>query len=425
MTAIAPPLTGSYFESDIPDAGLKIQLNQDVIGRLAAAVMEGFKMVPRRGLEVGGLLLGHTEPGCVIVDEFEPIESEHQRGPSWLLSDKDRQQLAEAASGANDPAKDTRVVGLYRSQTRAGFAPSEEDIALMHELCPEGECVFLLVKPEGIGRSSALFAAGDGLKKFSEVFPFRGKVSAPVQPLRAETPRAPTPEAQPTARIHEAAPPELDRVHRLDTARVMEGFNADKELQPVEPARTPGTSSLVAQIACTLAILVCASIAGYVAAKWWTASPQAETLPASPSPASMALHATWAGSSLRLDWDRNSATVRNASGGVLWIDDGAQHRRLDMAVDDLTQGSIQYWPSSNDVSFRLAVFTPKATMSESVRALSVPVPSRAPAQEPRPPSPPPVTTAAKAPAQKSRRAADSRRSAETRHRGSASRQALK
>src|SRR5579884_1900460 len=113
MSAIAPPLAGSYLESDIPDAGLKIQLNQDLIGRMAAAVMEGFKMVPRRGLEVGGLLLGHTEPGCVVIDEFEPIESEHQRGPSWLLSDKDRQQLAEAASGANDPAKDTRVVGLY------------------------------------------------------------------------------------------------------------------------------------------------------------------------------------------------------------------------------------------------------------------------------------------------------------------------
>src|SRR5581483_11654984 len=157
MAAIAPSLTDGYLESEIATAGLKIQFNPDVIYRLNAAVMEGFKLVPRRGLEVGGLLLGRVDAGTVVVDDFAPVASEHQHGPSWLLSEKDKEQLADALSKANDPDKPTRVVGMYRSQTRAGFAPSEEDIAVFKE---HGGSIFLLVKPEGIGRSSALFAAG-------------------------------------------------------------------------------------------------------------------------------------------------------------------------------------------------------------------------------------------------------------------------
>ena len=69
MSAIARPLAGRYFETGIPGADLKIQLSLDVIVRLGLGVMEGFKLVPRRGLEVGGLLLGRVEQDCVIIDE--------------------------------------------------------------------------------------------------------------------------------------------------------------------------------------------------------------------------------------------------------------------------------------------------------------------------------------------------------------------
>jgi hypothetical protein len=98
----------------------------------------------------------------------------------------------------------------------------------------------------------------------------------------------------------------------------------------------------------------------------------------------MALHATWTGGSLDLEWDRAAPSIRRASGGVLWIDDGAKHRRLDLGIDELMQGTIQYWPMSSDVAFRLEVFSPEGKTTESIRAVSVPVP------------PPPAPTAAAA-----------------------------
>ena len=123
----------------------------------------------------------------------------------------------------------------------------------------------------------------------------------------------------------------------------------------------------------------------------------------------MALHVTWTGSSLDLRWDRHSQSIRRANGAVLTIDDGEQHRRLELALDDLTQGSIQYWPTSTDVAFRLDVFTSDATDSESVRVVNIPIPPRPPSAEAKP-----ADMTEPIPPKSSRRT-------EPRHRGSAAR----
>jgi hypothetical protein len=164
-------MAAGYFECYIPNENVRIQFNQDAMDRLGAVVMEGFKAVPRRGLEVGGLLMGRVENDCVIVEDIEAVDSEHQRGPSWLLSEKDKRLLSAAVARVNnDDTSGMRVVGFYRSQTRAGFAPAEEDVALMEEH-GDGR-VFLLVKPEAGWRSTALFAAGDGLRATPRCFRF-------------------------------------------------------------------------------------------------------------------------------------------------------------------------------------------------------------------------------------------------------------
>src|SRR5262249_12146875 len=91
--------------------------------------------------------------------------SEHKHGPSWLLSDKDREALAEAAGLANQNPDGTAVVGMYRSQTRAGAAPAPEDEALLEQFAACGARMFLLVKPEaGQPSTVRLFEAGEGLR---------------------------------------------------------------------------------------------------------------------------------------------------------------------------------------------------------------------------------------------------------------------
>jgi hypothetical protein len=362
MSAITPLAGVCYLESGIPDADLKVQLNADVVNQLNAAVVEGFKLVPRRGLEVGGLLLGRVEHGCVIVEDFEAVDSEHRRGPSWLLSDNDRKLLAEAVARANAADRVTRVVGLYRSQTRAGFAPAEEDVALMSEHCVDARRVFLLVKPDAIGSSTAMFRAGDGLRASSEVFPFRARPAA----AQARPPRV-------------LAPPP---VPKLQTARVLEGFEAGAPaagsgMRQKLPAQPHAARRLVARAALIAGMILCGGAGGYELAKLWTKAPPPRPEPQSSTP--IALHATWNGSSLDLDWDRNAPQIRQAKSAVLWIDDGTKHRRLALGSDELLQGSILYWPQSSDVAFHLELFTTEATASATARVLGMPVPERAPA----------------------------------------------
>ena len=408
MSAARPVVPG-FFECIVPDANVKILLSLEAIDRLAAAAMEGFKAVPRRGLEVGGLLLGRVEGDCVVVEDIEAVDSEHQRGPSWLLSEKDKQLLSATIARVNDDANGLRLVGLYRSQTRAGFAPADEDVTLMREYSSGDRPVFLLVKPEAVGRSTALFAAGNGLQAISGIFPFRARLGGSVPPAFTpargiSAPPTPPPPAADTPRIetHQDQLP-AGHVPRLSTARVMEGLAQDVDRQPAgwhEPVRRQGLSLLepvnqheptgmFSRILWMVVILLCAGAGGYGLARWWTAQPRRQVA----GTQSIALHAIWSGTNLHLQWNRDAPLIRQANRGILWIDDGMHRRHLDLKAEDLTNGSIQYWPSSSDVEFKLEVFTPGGGASESIRALSVPLPPAAAAPAPMPEPAPPATEA--------------------------------
>src|SRR5262252_4474754 len=82
---------------DVPGNPVSVRLSAGVILRLRAAVCKGFQAAPRRGLETGGLLIGtKRQTGSQIVVEvsdFEPVDSEHAAGPSYLLSNTDRRLL--------------------------------------------------------------------------------------------------------------------------------------------------------------------------------------------------------------------------------------------------------------------------------------------------------------------------------------------
>src|SRR5438132_14273250 len=91
------PPNAAFYEWNSPRNSMTIRLDVDTARRLALVVKGGFEALPTRGLEVGGLLLGRSTPEdrpTTIIEDFEPIESEHRRGPSYTLSEKDRGLLA-------------------------------------------------------------------------------------------------------------------------------------------------------------------------------------------------------------------------------------------------------------------------------------------------------------------------------------------
>jgi hypothetical protein len=347
-------------ECRIADVNLTVRLDPDVSARLDAAVMEGYKAVPRRGLEVGGLLLGSIQGDGVLVDDFVPVESEHLHGPSYLLSDKDKTFLAAEIARVQAEAGSARVVGLYRSHTRPDFAPTAEDQALMTAHCPSDSSVFLLLKPQmGAPVSAAWFAAGRGLWD---------------KPTEFSLPRGAATE-----------PPRHSDVMRLRLTKVLEAA-AEREAEILPPRPPPRTHRWIAPAA----ILLLSAAAGYGTAAWWTTKPRA----ALPNPLPMALRVTLDHGFLHLGWDRHSPSIRNAAAGIVWIEDGGNQRRLDLRPADLTEGSIQYWPKSSEVRFKLELLASQG-MTESIRATGIPLVSEV--HHPETGAPPPARSTANPP----------------------------
>src|ERR1700677_5163334 len=81
-----------YYVWELPGKPIVVHLQLDLIDRLSAEVMRGFGAVPKRGAEVGGVLLGTMEQGAqtiVRVDDFEVVPCEYKRGPSYLFTADD------------------------------------------------------------------------------------------------------------------------------------------------------------------------------------------------------------------------------------------------------------------------------------------------------------------------------------------------
>src|SRR5260370_29928453 len=88
-----------YYVWEIPGKPVAVHLHLDVVDRLLAEVMRGFGAVPKRGAEVGGVLLGtieHSDPALVRVEDFEPVDCNYKCGPSYLFVDQDRRAFEEA-----------------------------------------------------------------------------------------------------------------------------------------------------------------------------------------------------------------------------------------------------------------------------------------------------------------------------------------
>ncbi|MBI4909413.1 MAG: hypothetical protein HY820_37690, partial [Acidobacteria bacterium] len=172
----------TFYVWEVPGKNVVIHLDFAVVDRLLLEVMRGFGAIPRRGAEVGGLLLGSVEAGertIVRVEDFEPIVCEHRRGPSYLLSEADTGRYEESVARHRfNPEKRLYAIGGYRSHTREGMALTSEDLKQWESYYPEAASIFLLIKPFATRVSMAgFYFREEGGKIQSEApyleFPFR------------------------------------------------------------------------------------------------------------------------------------------------------------------------------------------------------------------------------------------------------------
>ena len=165
---MAPTVQDGWLVWEVPGKPVSVRLSLDVVSRLGMAVQEGFKALPRRGLEIGGLLIGTARDAgtltVVDVDDFEPVESEHATGPSYVLSDADRRLLKERIAAREAAPKLPPVVGFYRSHSRKDFAITADDASLFSTYCTKASDVFLLIKSNEVGPPTGGFIIREGGK---------------------------------------------------------------------------------------------------------------------------------------------------------------------------------------------------------------------------------------------------------------------
>lgn len=251
MNAVAP--AQQFFVWQAPGKPVEAHLNLGMVDRLGFAVSEGVQALPRRGLEIGGLLLGHahrSESGIVVeIEDFELIDCEHAVGPSYLLTAKDR-ELMEARIRQRKSGGKLEVVGAFRSHTRKEFSVTPEDLDLLSGYFAGATDVFLLIH----ALRDAPLTAGFAIREGGEIrsitpyapFPFRGltlesgayrllsaeaPATAPVareappapalrEPLKpaAEAPRVPVVQAPPQAIVLVIQLPHLPSMEQLRSA---------------------------------------------------------------------------------------------------------------------------------------------------------------------------------------------------------------
>src|SRR5262249_31530662 len=123
--------------------------------------------------------LGHVNSARseIVVENSEPVESEHLQGPSWLLSERDRTILRQAIARAQKPGNRLQPVGFYRSHTRDGFDFDDQDNALLRDFFADKPSVCLLVKPSIKEPSAAQIGVREGESLVSLTqFPFHAGV---------------------------------------------------------------------------------------------------------------------------------------------------------------------------------------------------------------------------------------------------------
>jgi proteasome lid subunit RPN8/RPN11 len=297
----------------VPECPFAIEYPAAVLDQIRLAVMDAFFAIRHGGLEIGGVLFGRYREGSLRIETFRMLECAHEAGPSFTLSDADRDRLQDLLESA--AADGLSPVGWFRSRTRSHICLSEADIALYDTYFREPWQVVLVLRPEVMRPTRAgFFVRVDGR-------------------LRVD------------ASLGEFA---------------LEPWNAAAEKPPTLPepkflneAPTPRSSSRMLWIAALIVSLVGATFAGWRYLDPRTAAHEG-----------ISLEALDRSGQLQLLWDRSARSVRSASRAKLEITDGPARLSTDLEAAQLQRGSFYYARRSERVDIHLTVIGPNGRSTD-------------------------------------------------------------
>lgn len=394
----------------------EIYLRPSVMGRLGTESWVAFKRVPRRGLEIGGVLLGRIERDedstTFWIEGFAAVESEHRSGPSYVLSESDLERLQDEIR-KNGSAS----IGIFRSQTRSEqLVIQEPDAALLERYFDPIDALFLMVGP--VPGKAALFIRTNGHLSCVHEFPLTSlssalKGSQNLRSQEADPPANPGPEIR-RAVTRLVRQPEAP-VTRLETPKVDASGSVDPHLdRPADPPpssphehpqETPGkknTESLETAmnvtpagrsgvkrapwiLAATLAVLLVTAALSVRSNSSLGSSAPGSSAPARSALEFIQLGVDREGTSLRIHWDRNSPALRDATRAVLHVQDGEIQVDRILTASDLSSGSAAYEPKNAELAFRLDVYSANPRATGLVQVMNLPAQLEIPQARPAEP----------------------------------------
>lgn len=328
---------------------------------------QGFQKIPHGGVEVGAILFGKHEGSIVRICEWRPIECSHAKGPSFLLSDKDRTALQETIGGAAVELPGFEPVGWFHTHTRSEVFLSPEDVAVYDEFFPQPWQVSLVMRLRKEQPAVAGFFFREPEGGVQTTASYREFVVRP-DPHAAGRPRRPTSlhgrrEPQRVAAPHADIPPRPlhksqmrgpapDPPERGPVFRAASSATFEEPVPMVEPASIPtvieGPPRHTFRRQLFWIVVVCA-LAGLIglAVRWYAEGGGRR--------AGVGLRVEDAGQQLVIRWDHSAAAINEADSGTLAIQDGKESKNLTLDALTIRRGTITYVPEHDDVEVSITV----------------------------------------------------------------------
>jgi proteasome lid subunit RPN8/RPN11 len=386
-----------------PECPFAIDYSLRTLDDIRLAVTDAFFSLPRGGAEIGGILLGRRENGLVTVLEAVAMSCEHAFGPSFELSPRDHEKLAElVAASDRNPNTNTKVVGWYHSHTRSEIFLSDADLEIHKRFFPEQWQVALVLKPHTFHpmRAGFFFREKDG--SIHGAASYREFALDPL-PMRPVPSGNGVPEPSPLFRgLHEfeAEGPVIN----VSTSAVEAGSQvesaaeADPEPQPAVPPPTflaappPRPRRWIGWLVAAVLGTSLGAWGYYTRGEWL---PKLRAMTQGAVSEKIGLASLDRDGQLQIQWNGNASAVMASTSASLLILDGGKPLRVELGRPHVLTGSFTYARTTGRVDVTLILPQPGG---KEVREATLFAGEPPPAAKPAQPAPEAAAPAAPAPA---------------------------
>jgi proteasome lid subunit RPN8/RPN11 len=373
-----------------PQCPFTIEYSLRALDDIRLAVVDAFFSLPRGGAEIGGILLGQRLKRRLVIEDYVALDCEHAFGPSFALSPRDQDRLAELLVSAEKNPDGLRPVGWYHSHTRSEIFLSEADQDLHRRYFPEPWQVALVLRPHTFNptRGGFFFRETDGSIHGTASYQEFTLAPLPVRPVPAGV--APATDSAPSARFRRAPDPQGPVItvaaEQTPKGPPVEPAAEASERQPADlplpsflapPAERKPLWLVVTALAITLGLA--AAVAGYQTQGLWLPRLKAVIWPA--PQLNIGLNAIDRDGQLQIQWDGDSPVVRQARNATLEIDDGSVPCEIQLDAQHLKAGTFTYGRQSERVDIKLAVHLPGGQQAHGAASFLGKLPERKPPPE--------------------------------------------